>query len=102
MSRRKTDAGGPITTMEMIDRAKAEEYLAVNVGNRRVLESWSDLLAAVILQGGWERTHQGIAFNGDGTLVEGQHRLKAVIKADKQQPGVAVPMRVTRGLDKEA
>lgn len=40
-------------------------------------------LASDITGGRWELTHQGIAFDMDGTLYDGQHRLQAVVTADK-------------------
>lgn len=33
--------------------------------------------------GEWVTTHQGIAFNKDGKLVDGQHRLMAIVEADR-------------------
>lgn len=43
--------------------------------------------------GAWQLTHQGIAFNAEGALVDGQHRLHAIILAD-----TPVMMLVTRGV----
>ena len=42
-----------------------------------------------IREGRWRLTHQGIAFTEDGILLDGQHRLFAIIEA-----GAVVPMRV--------
>jgi len=39
----------------------------------------------------WDLTHQGICFGEDGALVDGQHRLHAIVMA-----GVTVAMMVTR------
>jgi hypothetical protein len=55
------------------------------------------LLASEIVAGRWVLTHQGIAFGSDGTLYDGQHRLRAVVES-----GIAVAMRVTRGVSPEA
>jgi hypothetical protein len=44
--------------------------------------------------GSWRLTHQGIAFNCDGTLLDGQHRLAAIIES-----GIAVQMLVARGVE---
>lgn len=46
--------------------------------------------------GRWKSTHQGIAIGWDGKVVDGQHRLLAVIES-----GVSVEMLVTRGVDPE-
>ena len=36
--------------------------------------------------GQWASTHQGIAFADDDTLIDGQHRLLAIVKATMQPP----------------
>ncbi len=41
-------------------------------------------------EGHWDTTHQGIAIASDGTLVDGQHRLLAIVES-----GVTVRMNVT-------
>jgi hypothetical protein len=38
--------------------------------------------AAAMRRGEWRVTHQGIAFDTGGALVDGQHRLAAVVEAD--------------------
>ena len=43
--------------------------------------------------GAWQLTHQGIAFNEEGILVDGQHRLHAIVMSD-----TTVTMLVTRGV----
>ncbi len=47
----------------------------------------------------WPVTHQGIAFDWNGQLIDGQHRLTALVKAAAERPAVAVTMYVTTGLD---
>lgn len=53
-------------------------------------------LAHAIEQGQWMITHQGIALSDDGVVLDGQHRLHAIILAD-----MAVEMMVMRGVDPE-
>ncbi len=53
---------------------------------------WVAQLAHYMKEGHFQLTHQGIAFNEDGELFDGQHRLLAVMKS-----GVPVQMVVTRG-----
>lgn len=48
-----------------------------------------------ILSGRWYFNHQGVGFDVDGHLFDGANRLKAIIAADKIDPGVSVPMKVT-------
>lgn len=45
----------------------------------------------------WQLTHQGLAVCEDGTFVDGQHRVEAVIKT-----GVPVLIKITFGLTREA
>lgn len=47
-------------------------------------------MAKDMREGHWDTTHQGIAIATDGTLVDGQHRLMAVVES-----GVTVRMNVT-------
>ena len=53
---------------------------------------WVNHLATLIKNGEFTLTHQGIAFDEDGNLIDGQHRLHAIIKA-----GIAVKMEVSSG-----
>ncbi|MFD4315203.1 hypothetical protein [Streptomyces sp. NPDC058548] len=67
--------------------------------NRRVDQGHVALLAAAIQRGHWQLTHQGIALDGslsDGAVIDGQHRLRAVVKA-----GTAVPMVVFEHVPRE-
>jgi hypothetical protein len=44
--------------------------------------------AEAMRRGDWRLTHQGIAFDASGALVDGQHRLAAIVEAD-------VPVEIT-------
>lgn len=68
-----------------------------NTCNRHMRMSHAERLAKAITDGDFRLTHQGIAFNCDGTLYDGQHRLMAIVLAGK-----SVEMMVTRGLPVEA
>lgn len=81
------------TRIETVTPELAAEWLKSNTANRAVIIKQVEALAEAIKRGEWRVTHQGIAFAVDGSLLDGQHRLHAVVKA-----GVAVQMRVTRGL----
>ena len=76
---------------------KAREFLSKNAGNRPVRSNWVETLAEMIRKGEWQTTHQGIAIDEDGNLLDGQHRLRAIISAGK-----AVDMLVTTGLPRSA
>lgn len=69
---------------------QAEEWLARNAGfQRKLRESVVDKYARDMTNGEWQLTHQGIAFDADGKLIDGQHRLAAIVSA-----GVPVKMLV--------
>jgi hypothetical protein len=84
-------------TLETITPAKATKYLEKNTANRPVRKVWVKTLAETIKNGQWHVTHQGIAFNCDGTLIDGQNRLMAIVEAGKP-----VQMYVARGIAKES
>lgn len=81
-------------TVVMITPAIAGEMLKRNTQNRPVSDTQVDLFAKLITEGNWRLTHQGIAFDSRGDLIDGQHRLWGIIAA-----GIAVPAMVVRGLD---
>lgn len=77
----------------------AEEMLERNHLNTRPLNQRRvTQLADVMKAGKWVLTHQGIALDEDGNLIDGQHRLYAIIES---QVG-SIPLLVTRGLDAAA
>lgn len=83
------------TTTETITPTVAAEYLAKNhPKNRPIRPHRVKGLVEDLQKGRWQLTHQGIAFDDEGRLIDGQHRLTAIIAA-----GVSAPMMVTRGLD---
>lgn len=71
----------------------AQKWLENNFRNRPVDDDTVIAYARDIANGVWVPTHQGIAFNDRDELIDGQHRLKAVIRA-----GRTVRMMVTFGL----
>lgn len=75
----------------------AETWLARNLGNRNLRETKVATLARDISRGEWRQTGEAIKFDWNGRLIDGQHRLHAIIAA-----GVAARMLVIRGLDPEA
>jgi hypothetical protein len=56
--------------------------LAANTANRPLSRSTVRGFAEAMRRGEWLVTHQGIAFDTNGVLVDGQHRLAAIIEAD--------------------
>lgn len=64
----------------------AAEWLRRNNFNRPKKESVVANYARQMKAGLWRCTHQGIAFSDNGTLLDGQHRLFAVIESGKTVP----------------
>ncbi len=60
----------------------AGEMLKGNTRNRAIYSVHVDRLAAAILNNEWKLNGDAIRFNGD-QLIDGQHRLHAIIKAGK-------------------
>lgn len=101
----KLCAGDTIHTMD-ITPAMAEVMLERNtrfqvdglnpdgeiVANRTINPTAVRRYAVEMKNGLWRTTHQGIAFDSDGFLCDGQHRLNAIIEA-----GVTVRMVVFFG-----
>ncbi|HVU07635.1 MAG TPA: hypothetical protein VHG89_03730 [Verrucomicrobiae bacterium] len=71
----------------------AARWLKVNFRNRPVSDDVVKAYARDMVSGVWHPTHQGIAFNDRDELIDGQHRLMAIVLARK-----TVRMMVTFGL----
>ena len=83
------------TKVTTITPEMAREWLKKNMHNNRpVLKATVHNYARQMRCGTWNLTHQGIAFDQNGELVDGQHRLSAIIEAN-----VPVKMNVTYGLN---
>ncbi|MEU5691196.1 hypothetical protein [Actinosynnema sp. NPDC020468] len=74
----------------------ASEILGRNIENRRLDRHTVELYASAMNRGEWKLSHQGIAVDHRGVLLDGQHRLAAVVKSGK-----AVPMLVVRGVQRD-
>lgn len=71
----------PYNVITEVTPALAIKWLEGNTHNRSVNDAHVKRLSQDIRQGRWQLTHQGIAFDTDDLLVDGQHRLWAVIEA---------------------
>lgn len=73
----------------------AERWLEKNVShNRKVSMKKIDEYAIAMESGKWRTTHQGIAFDDKGNLLDGQHRLFAIYKSRR-----TITMFVFRDMD---
>ena len=72
--------------LQWISPDKARDYLATNVCNRAcskaAVKRWSDTMKA----GAWRLSSDAIAFDWNGVLINGQHRLNALIATDVTMP----------------
>ena len=64
-----------------------------NTANRHLVETRACSHAGEMLGGTWQATHQGVAFDAKGILVDGQKRYRAIVLSGKAQW-----LMVTRGL----
>ena len=72
--------------LQWISPDKARDYLATNVCNRACskasVKRWSDTMKA----GAWKLSSDAIAFDWNGVLINGQHRLNALITTGATMP----------------
>ncbi len=83
---------------EEITPKKAADWLhKYNNKNRAINKGLVSVLATDMRANDWHDTGETIKFNGDGTLLDGQHRLAAVVES-----GVTIKPIVVRGLSSDA
>ena len=83
----------PVYQNVAITPATASEWLRHNTLNRPIMAAVVRRYAEEMRQGRWEYTHQGVAFDVNGVLVDGQHRLLAIVES-----GCTITMQVTFNL----
>lgn len=81
----------------MVGPELAGEYLAHNTHNRRPRATAVGGYVQDMLNGDWRWTGDPIRFDVNGVLIDGQHRLLAIVES-----GVTIPLLVLRGLAAEA
>lgn len=83
----------PVASVVFITPDMASRWLEKNTRNRKIRATTVNRYARDMTAGDWELTGEAVKFAADGTLLDGQHRLAAVVKS-----GTTVPMYVIRGL----
>jgi hypothetical protein len=83
----------PSITLIKVTPEMAEEWLGKNTHNRNIRRIAVDSYARDMAAGNWRLTGEPIKFTPDGVLLDGQHRLLAVIKG-----GVPVELFVAKGI----
>ena len=76
-----------------VDPATSRRWLENNFRNRPLKEDTVIAYARDMMAGVWVPTHQGIAFNDRDELIDGQHRLHAIVRSE-----TTVRMMVTFGM----
>lgn len=83
--------------VETITPQKAMEYLKTSKGNRNISKPVVKSYALTMKSGGWMLNGEPIVFDQDGHLINGHHRLYAIIES-----GVPIESFVTRGVSDKA
>jgi hypothetical protein len=86
------------TTIESITPEKAATWLAKNTKNRPIRVNHVAILADDMSNKRWRQDGASYRFDMDGNLLDGQHRLNAIIKSGVTQDGAVI----VRGLSAEA
>lgn len=94
---RSRGEGGITVHVVAVTPILAERWLERNVHNRNRRNPLVDLYARDMAEGRWQLTGEPIKFATNGDLLDGQHRLAAVVKA-----GAVVHMLVVEGLTSES
>lgn len=84
-------------TQRLVTPEEARKLLTHNINNRALRTSIVRRLADDMRNGHWRTTHQGIAIASTGRILDGQHRLHAIVEAN-----TPVQLMVATGLDEDA
>lgn len=84
------------TEVKKITPEMAQELLQLNKSNRRLKEDVINVYAREMRRGEWKATGEAIKVSKNKRLLDGQHRLHAIVKA-----GIPVEMLVITGLEDE-
>jgi hypothetical protein len=97
-AKQETDQGGTLMNvkLETITPEKAARILEKN-RNRRISVARVKALVDAMLSEQWQMTGQTIQIDKDGYLVDGQHRLTAIVRSNRSQQFLVV-----RNVDSEA
>lgn len=88
------------SSVEVMTPERADELLRFSFGKvsqRFLSEKRVRGIVRALENGEWKVTHQGVALDADGVVIDGQHRLEAI-----RQYGKPVPIMVTSGVDRDA
>lgn len=84
------------TEFKKISPELAKQFLETMGNNRRLKEKKVRELTTAMKSGKFRKTHQGIAFSPDGVLIDGQHRLQAIVRS-----GETIELNVSFGVEED-
>lgn len=84
------------TKVETVTPNKAKKLLSENTINRPLSKKRVEHYASLMEGGKWKLTHQGISIADDGTIIDGQHRLHAIIECN-----LPIDINISYGAEKE-
>lgn len=87
----------PSASFEIVTPQIASRWLHSNCINRSLSKTHVRAIAKDMSDGLWTTTHEGVAFDWNGNLIDGQHRLEAIIES-----GMTIKLLVARNIDPEA
>ncbi len=82
---------------QVVTPEQAQAWLSENPNNRNINIKHVERLARDMLEGVFAYNGDTIKFDGDGKLMDGQHRLSAVVAS-----GTSQPMLIVRGVSEDA
>lgn len=78
------------TELKTITPEIAREMLKRNSGNRQLANSHVTYLSEQMKEGAWKQNGASIVLTADGRLLDGQHRLNAIIQSDTSQKMIVI------------
>lgn len=87
----------PTSSIETVDPETAQAWLGANSNNRNMRRGVVSTYARDMAAGRWQFTGDAVKFALGGRLLDGQHRLHAIVEAN-----VSLPMVIIRGLSGDA
>ena len=85
---------GLTVEVETVSPEEAAKYLEHNAKHRKIKEKKVDAYMKEMQDGKWQLNGKVLIFDANGRLLNGQHRLSAVVKS-----GVPLTVLVVRGVD---
>lgn len=79
---------------------QAAEWLDRNHANRNLRAGHVNTLAQDMKDGNWANNGEAIKLDVAGNLLDGQHRLAALVKVSEENPDFTLELFVIQGLDK--